>query len=431
MSHSFVKIIYLFIFLIPSFAIANKSPAYYHGDPISLNFQEIPIRSALQIIADFTNLNIITTDSVDGAITLHLQQIPWDEALDIILKANDLDKQYIGNIILVAPRDEMVARQKLALEAQQQAEGLVSLHSDFIQIDYAKAADIAVLLKEKGNSLLSSRGNVSVDTRTNMLLVQDTAQNLEMIYDIVEQLDIPVRQVMIQARIVNASRRFEQDIGILWNVSGNSTTNFNNLLPTADPRSHLSINLPIMNQVPMGTIGLAIGKLNGETLLDLELQAAESETTVDIISSPRLLTANQKEARIKQGEEIPYQESSASGATTTAFKDAVLELRVTPHITPDDRVILDLVVKQDVKTDITVQGVPVIDTKEVETQVLVNNGDTIVLGGVLENSQSNIVMRVPFFADLPWIGSLFRSTSTQDERTELLIFVTPRIADNI
>ena len=421
----------LFILLFSTILQANEKPITYHGEPMSLSFQQIPIRTALQIIADFTGINIVATDSVEGNITLQLQQTPWDEVLDIILKSNHLEKRHMGNIILIAPHDEMVAREKLVLEAKQHVENLTSLQSDFIQMDYAKAADIASLLKEKENSLLSSRGNVSVDTRTNMLLVQDTAQNLEMIYEMIETLDIPVRQVMIQARIVNASRRFEQDLGILWNAPESASMPFApaNKLAMSDPKAHLSINLPTINQAPTSTLSLAIGQLNGDTLLDLELQAAESESTVDILSSPRLLTANQKEARIKQGEEIPYQESSASGATTTAFKDAVLELRVTPQITPDNRVILDLLVKQDVKTDVTVQGVPVIDTKEVETQVLVDDGDTIVLGGVLENSQTQILRSVPFLAELPWIGALFRSTSTQEERTELLIFVTPRIAD--
>ena len=427
-------------------AAKQKDQPEYTGDRLSLNFQDIDVRAVLQLIADFTGLNMVASDSVKGNVTLRLQNGPWDQALDMILKTKGLGKRQEGNVILVAPSDEIAAREKRDLEALQQVQSLAPLRSDFIQINYAKAANIQALLKDKGNSLLSQRGNVSVDERTNTLLVQDTPENLIMIRELVARLDVPVRQVMIQARIVNATRQFERDLGILWGVSGtsvNNTTRFGtsgNITEAhaeatrqalnPDPTQRLNVNLPTFSTTlnPVGTIGLAIGKIDGDTLLDLELQAAESETIADIVSSPRLLTTNQKEARIKQGEEIPYQQASSSGATTTQFEDAVLQLKVTPQITPDNRIILDLIVTQDVATTTSVQGVPIIDTKEVETQVLVDNGDTVVLGGVLETNKTNAVVRVPFFADLPLVGPLFRSTQVQDTRTELLVFVTPRIA---
>lgn len=301
------------------------------------------------------------------------------------------------------------------------------LESTLIQIHYAKAADLATLLKNDQNTLLSQRGNASFDLRTNTLLVQDTAEKVTQIREIVAKLDIPVRQVVIQSRIVSSSKRFEKELGILWGVSSNARASGSARSAAANATDKLNVNLG--TQTPaFGTIGLSVATLGGDTLLDLELQAAQSESIADIIASPRLMTANQKEARIKQGKQIPYQESSASGATTTAFKEAVLELRVTPQITPDDKVILDLVVKQDVLSGLTVQdNIPIIDTKEVETQVLVNDGETVVLGGIFERTKNQALRRIPFFSDLPVLGALFRATLDQDDRSELLIFVTPKI----
>lgn len=420
-------------------AKAKLKKKVFTGKRISLNFQDIRIRSVLQLLAEFTGINMVVSDSVAGSITLRLNNIPWDQALDIILKTKGLDKRKVGNVILVAPTQEIAAREKQELEAQLQAEELAPLRSELIQINYAKAIDVASLLKEKDNSILSERGSVSVDTRTNTIWVQDTSKQIKEIRELVSQLDKPVKQVLIEARVVIVNKDFEKDLGVRFGVSR----------PT-----HLSGTLDGANQLAGGTapaavdpftrrlnvdlaalpvsgnpasIGIALAKLGDGVLLDLELSALESEGLAEIISSPRLITANQQAALIESGEEIPYQEATSSGATSVAFKKAVLSLKVTPQITPDNKIVLDLKVNQDSDTGRKVLGVPIINTKEVETNVLVDNGQTIVLGGIYKQDKKETVTRVPFLGSIPLVGVLFRRNQDVIKHEELLIFITPKI----
>ncbi len=429
-------------------AIAKKK-ATYSGARLSLNFQNIQVRAVLQLLADFTGLNIVTSDSVKGNLTLRLKNVPWDQALDIILKAKGLGMRRVGNVIMVAPAEQIAAREKLELEAAKQLEQLAPLRNETFQINYAKASEIASLLKSKGNSLLSKRGNITVDPRTNKLLVQDTQSNLNGIATLIKQLDIPVRQVMIEARIVLASNNFSRELGVKFGISrsvtndgaryvtsGNLTaTNqlANNTPPptlaTVTLPDRLNVNLPVTTLASTaGSIGLAMARLPFGTLLELELSAAQAEGRTEIISSPRVITANQREATIEQGAEIPYQRATSSGATAVAFKKAVLSLEVTPQITPDNRIIMDLKVHKD-SPDFAnaLNGVPPINTQSLSTQVLVNNGETVVLGGVYEQTKSHKINRIPFFGDLPVIGALFRNKFDENNKSELLIFVTPKI----
>jgi len=426
----------------------RKKKFGYVGEKLSLNFQNIDVRAVLQLIADFTGLNLVTSDTVQGNITLRLKNVPWDQAMDIILKTKGLSKRQTGNVILVAPTEEIAAREKLELESQKQIEELAPLRSEYIQVNYAKATDLADLLKSEDNSLLSIRGNVTIDERTNTLLVQDTADKLIQIRELVSTLDIPVRQVLIEARVVVANDDFSKDLGVRFGVSnrnngnpGNRTvrsiagnlagttalTNFNTLNST----DALQVNLPAAPlDATAASIALAIAKLPFGNLLQLELSALQQEGRGEVISNPRVVTANQKEAYIEQGTEIPFLTSAANGRTTITFKKAVLSLRVTPQITPDDRVIMDLTVTQDTIGDTIVlagSSVPSIDTQEVTTQVLVDNGETIVLGGVYRRETRDQSQRVPFFGDLPYVGFLFKQTSTVNEKQELLIFITPKI----
>jgi type IV pilus assembly protein PilQ len=429
----------------------RKEKFGYVGEKLSLNFQNIEVRAVLQLIADFTGLNLVTSDTVQGSLTLRLKNVPWDQALDIILKTKGLAKRQTGNVILVAPTEEIAAREKLELESQRQIEELAPLRSEFITVNYAKAADLAALLKAPENSLLSERGNISIDERTNTLLVQDTADKLAEIRNIVTKLDIPIRQVLIESRVVLANDDFAKALGVRFGVShfndsGSTTEAITNNVFASDavtngvpiealsPLDRLNVSLPASpgkatdNAVP--SIGLAIARLGVNTLLELELSALQQEGRGEIISSPRVITANQKEAYIEQGEEIPYLEASASGTATIAFKKAVLSLKVTPQITPDDRIILDLTVTQDTRGEVVnLLGslVPAIDTQEVTTQVLLDNGETVVLGGVYRQETNLDTERVPFFGDLPYIGFLFKTTTQLDEKTELLFFITPKI----
>jgi len=416
----------------------------YTGERLSLNFQNIEIRSVLQLIADFTGLNIVVSDGVAGNLTLRLKNVPWDQALDIILKSKGLDVRRTGNVMLVAPAEEIAAREKLELEAQQQVSELAPLKSEFVQINYARAADIAALLKAPENSLLSERGNVSVDTRTNTLLVQDITTKLGEVRRLVDRLDIPVRQVLIESRIVIASDNFSKELGVRFGASsldddGSTSTAVSGSLNGASQlindgdlqlSDRLNVNLPVANAA--GSIGIALAKLPFGTLLDLELSAAQAESRAEIISTPKVITSNQNPARIEQGVEIPYQESSSSGATSVSFKKAVLSLDVTPQITPDDRIIMDLAVSNDSVGQFVPSGIgggqiPSIDTRAVDTQVLVNNGQTVVLGGIYEESIARSTSRVPFFSDLPLLGRLFRTDRNSSDKAELLIFVTPKI----
>ena len=407
----------------------------FSGRAISLNFQDISVRTVLQIVADYNGFNLVTSDTVAGNITLRLDGVPWDQALDIILKVKGLDKRMEGNILMVAPSDELAAREARDLQAQQQVEELAPLYSEYVQVNYAKAAEFAALIKNEDNSILSLRGSVSVDERTNTLLIRDTATSIEDIKRMVSVLDIPVRQVIIESRMVTVKDNINEELGIRWGVtdtgSDSSTSGSlsgaesagNGIIPSLSDR--LNVNLPVAS--PAGSIAFQVARLADGTILDLELSAMEKENKGEIIASPRITTANQKEAYIEQGVEIPYQEAASSGATSTQFKKAVLSLTVTPHITPDDRIILDLVVTQDTVSDVSNGTAPAIDTQRIGTQVLVNNGETIVLGGIYQQQIISSVSKVPVLGDIPYFGWMFRNSSNFNEKKELLIFVTPRI----
>jgi type IV pilus assembly protein PilQ len=424
----------------------------YHGDRLSLNFQDIEVRAVLQLISDFTGLNVVVSDSVRGNITLRLQNVPWDQALDIILKSRGLDKRQHGNVLMIGPADEIAAREQQQLKAQKEIHQLEPLRSEFLQVNYARAADIEQLLlrsrvaalmrggdeEETGaRSLLSARGHVTVDTRTNTLILQDTERNLTDIRNLVMRLDIPVRQVLIESRVVIATDDFTRDLGVRFGYGRTGTVGSNHQGTVGGTRPG-NINLGtgafgvpggLMVDLPAtgagGSVGLAVGRI-GTELLQLELSAMETEGRGDIVSSPRVITANQQSARIEQGVEIPYAGGGGLTPGEVQFKKAVLGLDVTPQITPDDRVLLNLHVSKDSQGQMTTAG-PVINTQAVTTQVLVDNGETVVLGGVYERTNNNSVRRIPFFGELPLVGALFRTNSQVDMRSELLIFVTPKI----
>ena len=422
----------------------KKKKFGYTGERLSLNFQNIEVRAVLQLIADFTGLNLVASDTVGGNVTLRLKNVPWDQALDIILKAKGLGMRQAGNVMMVGPQEEIAAREKLELESQRQVEELAPLRTEFVQINYAKAADLAGLIQSGDNNLLSDRGNVSIDERTNTLIVQDVSSSLEAIRGMVAKLDIPIRQVMIESRIVNADESFTRDLGVQFGYSKHSnqqaqvdgeffaagggtvpgSRNFGN--PTAFNRGNddLLVSLPVAGAT--SGIGLAVGKI-GSYLLQLELSALLAEGRGEDIASPKVITSNQTEAIIESGVEIPFQEASSSGATAVSFKKAVLGLRVTPQITPDNRVLLDLNVNQDTRGSPDVLGVPPINTRNVSTQVLVDDGETVVLGGVYSQVDRTSTDRVPFFGELPVLGFLFKKNRVENQRTELLIFVTPKI----
>jgi type IV pilus assembly protein PilQ len=422
----------------------------YTGERLSLNFQNIEVRAVLQLIADFTGLNLVASDSVRGNVTLRLKNVPWDQALDIILKARGLGMRQAGNVMMVAPQEEIAAREKLELESQQQVEDLAPLRTEYVQINYAKAGDLAALIRTEQNNLLSQRGNVSIDERTNTLIIQDVASSLESIRAMIAKLDIAVRQVLIESRIVNADESFTRDLGVQFGFakrtgsgaddvpSANTAAVVGGTLPggvtppeDSDPTGFavggaegLMVNLPVAGAT--STLGLAVGKI-GTYLLQLELSALLAEGRGEEIASPKVITANQREAVIESGVDIPYQQATSSGATSVSFKKAVLALRVTPQITPDNRVLLDLAVNQDTRGAPDVLGVPPINTRSVTTQVLVNDGETVVLGGIYNQTDRKSSDRVPFFGDLPYLGWLFKKERIERQRTELLIFVTPKI----
>ena len=423
----------------------RKEKFGFTGERLSLNFQDIEVRSVLQLLADFTGLNLVVSDSVEGNLTLRLKNVPWDQAMDIILKTKGLDKRKAGNVILIAPTDEIAAREKLELEARKQVEELERLRTEFIKVNYAKAADMADLLKQVDNAILSPRGSVSVDERTNTLLVKDTNSSLTNVRLLLTELDIPVRQVLIESRVVIANDDFSKELGVRFGVSRDSqgTQDNGNAAYTSgsiagikqlvndeplDTLNSLNVNLPVQN--PAGSFALALAKLPLGTLLEMELSAAQIEGRGEVVSSPRVITADSHTARIEQGVEIPYLELD-DGDATLKFRKAVLSLEVTPQITPDDRVIMDLDVHKDNVGELISYGgglsAPSIDTREVQSQLLVDNGQTVVLGGIYETEKTNQVTRVPFFSDLPFVGVLFKSTIEVDDRTELLIFVTPKI----
>jgi len=420
---------------------AENVPGYlrgtdnFTGRKLVLDFQDIPVRTVLQIIADFNEFNLITSDSVTGNLTLRLDGVPWDQALDIILKVKGLDKRMDGNILMVAPSDELAAREAQILQTQQQVAQLTPIYSEYVQINYAKASDLAGLIKNDDTSILSARGSVSVDERTNTLLLRDTAKSIENIKRMVTILDIAVRQVVIEARMVTVKDNINEELGIRWGVTKSNNDNgiSGSIAGAADINvgltpaiaDRLNVNLPVVN--PAASIAFQVARLADGKILDLELSALEKENKGEIIASPRITTANQKEAYIEQGVEIPYQQASSSGATAVQFKKAVLSLTVTPHITPDDKIILDLVVTQDTVSSVSSGLAPAIDTQRIGTQVLVNNGETIVLGGIYQQSIISTVSKVPILGDIPYVGWVFRNTNNFNEKKELLIFVTPRI----
>jgi type IV pilus assembly protein PilQ len=440
-------------------ATAQDDKPQYTGERLTLNFQDIETRAVLQLLADASGQNIVVSDSVTGNVTLRLQNVPWDQALDIVLRTKGLDKRRQDNVIIVAPTEELATREKSELASKKDISELSPLRSEYLQVNYAKAADMAALIKSQGRSLLSTRGNVAVDDRTNTLLLQDTAERLADIRRLVSTLDIPVRQVLIESRIVIVDDDFQRQLGAVLGFTGVTKNGANGLVTTSgtaagtdqimgsaltntaagnppfpvsiptgtNAANRYNVNLPATT--PAGSI--ALGVLGSDYLVDLELSAAQTETRAEIISSPRVITANQKEATIEQGVEIPYQESAASGATSIQFKKAVLSLKVTPQITPDNRIILSLDVKDDnVGTVVVASGginVPSIDTREIVTQVLVNDGQTVVLGGILATTHRTDETKVPWLGDVPVLGNLFKTSTKTNDKDELLIFVTPKI----
>jgi type IV pilus assembly protein PilQ len=437
---------------------AAEEKREYTGERLTLNFQDIDVRSVLQLLADTSGQNIVVSDSVGGNLTLRLQNVPWDQALDIVLRTKGLDKRRQDNVIIIGPTEELASREKAELAARKDLQELAPVRTEFVQVNYAKVSDLAKLIKAANGkeSMLSPRGSLSVDERTNTLLVQDTAERLADVRRLVQALDVPVRQVLIEARIVVVTDTFERDLGARFGVTSAQTNGRNGLLavtgnnvgsdtmvqsaitnlnagnaatPVSTPAltNRYQVNLPVAS--PAGTIGISL--LGGSSLVDLELSAAQNEGRGEVVSSPRVITANQKQASIAQGVEIPYQESASSGATTTQFKKAVLSLKVTPLITPDNRVILDIDVSDDsvgqLVQSATGGTVPSIDTREIITQVLVNDGQTVVLGGILETTKTKSADKVPFLGDIPVLGYLFKTTTNINNKTELLIFITPKI----
>lgn len=440
----------------------------YVGDKLSLNFQDIEVRSVLQLIADFTELNLVASDTVKGNITLRLQNVPWDQALDLVLKTKGLDKRQIGNVLMVAPAAEIAERERQQIEAQKQVEELAPLQTEFIRIRYADAAELFKLFKPGGRggsnngddtstgSILSPRGTVIVDERTNSLLITETAERLEEFRRLVSLIDVPVRQVQIEARIVRATSDFDRALGVRWggayveqngdeiytangDLESDQATqnNFLTALQGGSPNFTAVPGLVTDLGVPGAAGSFAVGFISPDVLLNLELSALESKGRGEIVSQPRVVTGDKEPAIIKSGTEIPYPESSASGETTIAFKEAVLKLDVTPIITPDDRIIMDLVINQDTVGELVIATglggqVPTIDTTELQTRILVSNGETVVLGGVYDQFDLQTETKVPFLGDIPFLGRLFKTTSTTREKQETLIFITPRIlADSL
>ena len=412
----------------------NAEHFVYSGKKLSLNFQDIDVRSVLQLIADFTDLNLVASDTVQGGITLRLQNVPWDQALDLVLKTKGLDKRMVGNVLLVAPADEIAARERQELESQKQIQELAPLRRELLQVNYAKAADIAKLFQSvtRGQNVEQERGSITVDDRTNNIIAYQTQDRLDELRRIVAQLDIPVRQVMIEARIVEANVDYDKSLGVRWGGSGsagNWTAYGGQGSTTTSPAGTSS------SFVDMGadnaTSGIGLGFLTNNVLLDLELSAMEKTGNGEIVSQPKVVTSDKETAKILKGTEVPYQEASSSGATTVSFKEASLSLEVTPQITPDSRIIMEVKVTKDEPDYLNaVLGVPPIKKNEVNAKVLVNDGETIVIGGVFSNTQSKTVDKVPFLGDVPYVGRLFRRDTVAESKSELLVFLTPRIMNN-
>lgn len=420
----------------------------YQGERLSLNFQNVDVRSLLQVIADFTNLNIITSDSVQGSITLRLKDVPWDQALDIILQSKGLDMRKNGNVLIVAPREELATKEKLELEARNQLADLEPTRTENFVVNYQKAEDVRKLLTDDKQRILSKRGSVVVDPRTNQLFVQDTTARLEEIRRLLQKIDVPVPQVLIEARIVEADDSFSQNLGVRFGfaritnrswVNAGAGSTFGPGGAGANPLNAISINGTTINNpnfvnLPAGPIGgfnagtfaLTLNNSSVTSLLNLELSALEADGRGKIVSSPRVVTADKVKAVIEQGTEIPYQQATSSGATSVSFRKATLKLEVTPQITPEGAIFLDVKVNKDSRGQDTASG-PAIDTKNVQTQVLVENGGTVVLGGIYEQLERTTITKVPVLGDVPVLGALFRNRQRTSDRSELLIFITPRV----
>ncbi len=417
----------------------------FTGEKLSFNFQDIEARAVLQLIADVTDMNLVASDTVAGRITLRLRNVPVDQALDIIMKTMGLDKREIGNVLMVSPAAELAAREKMEMESRQQISDLAPLRTEFIEVRYANAATIFGLFESGGDSdgVLSTRGSVIVDERTNSIILTETVDKINEFRAVLEKLDVPVRQVLIEARIVTASSNFSEALGVSWGGLGFGTYNDDSIATSiggslttlgeireADEEGisftspdHLVVDLGIGAET---ATSVAVGLLKENYLLELELSASVAEGHAEVIARPKVITADKQQATISSGVEIPYQEASSSGATTTQFKSATLSLDVKPQITPDDRIIMQLDVQQDT-VGAVFNGVPSINTNQIQTQVLVHNGETIVLGGIFTTQVTESTSKTPFFGDLPYVGRFFRRTTESDDKQELLIFITPRL----
>ncbi len=443
----------------------KKKDFEYTGQKLGMDFQDIEVRAVLQIIADFTDLNLVASDTVQGRITLRLQNVPWDQALDLVLKTKGLDKRQVGNVLMVAPAAEIAERERQEITTKKQLEELAPLRTEYIRVRYANAKAMFELFRgESGGksggggshganqstgSVLSERGQAVVDERTNSIIITDTADRIEAFKRLVDQIDIPIRQVMIEARIVIANTDFQRELGIRWGGVGYNLNN-NRLIEVAGSQAGLDdkdgtspgnwfqhggtlnltennmVNLPVNN--PTGT--LSVGVLTDSAFLDMELSALESSGYAEIVSQPKVITSDKQLAIIKSGKEIGYQETAPSGGTTTGFREAVLKLEVTPQITPDNRIIMDLLVFKDSLGEVTETGVPTVDITRLQTKVLVNNGQTVVLGGVYSQEGTKGEDKVPLLGDIPYLGRLFKKTVDKQFKTELLIFVTPKIVED-
>ena len=431
----------LVVGLLCSAAISNADAA----DPITLNFQDIETRRALQVLADFTGLNLIASDAVAGRLTLRLEQVPWEQALDLILRTQGLGKRQVGNVLLVAPAAELAAQEELELKSRSQLAELAPLKTEFIQIRYANAADLVTLLSSGAGdaTLFSKRGAALVDERTNAIILTDTAANAAALRAVIAQLDVPVRQVAIESRIVNANANFTERLGIRWGGAaleavGDASVRAGGSLETlselqnglADPTRPTKITSPrhmaVDLAVPEAAATFGIGVTGTNYLIDLEISALASKGHAEVVARPTVITADKRPATIRSGVQIPYQEASSSGATSTSFKEAVLSLEVTPRITPNDRIIMDLNVNQDAVGRVY-NGIPSIDTTAIATQVLVDDGETVVLGGMFRTDKNLATTKTPVLGDIPWLGRLFRRTYERDDKQELLIFITPRV----
>lgn len=400
----------------------------YKGDKLSINYQNVDVRQALSAFADFTNLNIIMSDSVNGSLTLIFKDVPWDQALDIILQTKGLDMRKTGNVVWIAPRDELAAKEKQELETKKQIEELVPTRQEMFRLKYHKALDFEKVLKDDKNKLLSKRGSAVMDPMTNILIINDIPSKLEEIRDLIAKTDLPSRQVMIEARIVEATDGFSRELGarLNFNFNGGNPPGLSAANGVKQTAGSVGVNLPGAGVNGFSPASIALSAATTHGLISLELSALETDGKGKIISSPRLVTADRVEATIEDGQEIPYSQTAPNGATTVSFKKATLSLKVTPQITPDGNVIMDLKVNKDSRGAETVSG-PAIDTKQIQTKVLVENGGTIVIGGIYIQTLKDTTDQVPLLGDIPVIGNLFKHNTKIDERRELLIFISPRV----